>query len=571
MDDNSNRTALAVLLSFMVIFFYYRQQDLKRTEVHTTPQQQTSTTLPSQHTTAPSPFEVPPQPEIETAQLKQPEIKHFLESSKTVVKTDNVEVEISHLGARLISYKLNHYKTTVKGTDPLNMIDKDNPIPPLGVYFGNINDSTAQYTLSSYTDGVQQSGGVFTLQGDQKLSLNFTATLSNGAVITKTLIFSNANYYFNVNVEVSISTENISNIWLEWTSFIPEGTKEENWNQKVYTLFSQDEDREIVTIRSLQPNFKTYMTKWSAFGDNYFLNAIIPTIQGQNTMLAARSGSGTLLFNRVAGDKGSAQFDVYAGPKRVDTLSVKPYKLESSIDLGRLAFIGQPILLILKLFYELLGNYGLAIVLLTLIIKTLLLPLNAKSFQSMRAMQDLKPEMDALRARIQDPNQLNQEVLALYKRKGVNPMGGCLPMLIQLPIFLGMYNALRTSFDLRHEPFTLWIDDLAAPESLPIFGINVPVMILVMSVTMFIQQLTTPSAGASPEQRKVMLFMPIMFTVMFLIWPFPSGLVLYWLVNNFISIIQQVALRSEGKITPLQVTFVGSAAIFGLCYVLTLL
>jgi YidC/Oxa1 family membrane protein insertase len=188
----------------------------------------------------------------------------------------------------------------------------------------------------------------------------------------------------------------------------------------------------------------------------------------------------------------------------------------------------------------------------------------------MKAMQDLQPEMKALRERIKDPTQLNQEIMGLYKKRGVNPMGGCFPMLIQLPVFLGLYNALLYSIELRHAPFALWVTDLSSPEGLLIFGIQVPVMIILMGLSMIWQQHTTPSA-MDPVQKRVMLLMPVVFTIMFIIFPFPAGLVLYWLVNNLISIVQQRFLRSEGGHSALKGTIVGSILIFAFGFVLTLL
>jgi YidC/Oxa1 family membrane protein insertase len=188
----------------------------------------------------------------------------------------------------------------------------------------------------------------------------------------------------------------------------------------------------------------------------------------------------------------------------------------------------------------------------------------------MKAMQDIQPEIKVLRERVKDPTELNQETLALYKKRGVNPVGGCLPMMLQIPVFLGLYNALLNAMELRHAPFALWITDLASPERLEIFGIGVPVMILIMGVTMFVQQWTTPTT-ADPAQKKAMMLMPFMFTGMFIIFPFPSGLVLYWLVNNLISIVQQVYLRGSSKASPLQATIIASVAIFGLGYIVTLL
>jgi YidC/Oxa1 family membrane protein insertase len=200
-----------------------------------------------------------------------------------------------------------------------------------------------------------------------------------------------------------------------------------------------------------------------------------------------------------------------------------------------------------------------------------MLPLSKASFESAKKMQNLQPEIKALRERIKDPTQLNQEMFALYKRKGVNPMGGCFPVLIQIPVFLGLYNALLNALELRHAPYALWIKDLSAPENLQLFGIGIPVMVLLMAASMIYQTWTTPNPSADPTQQKMMMIMPVVFAGMFIVFPMPAGLVLYWLVNNIISIIQQLYMRSSEKGSVYIGTLVASVVIFGVGYLLTLI
>lgn len=273
---------------------------------------------------------------------------------------------------------------------------------------------------------------------------------------------------------------------------------------------------------------------------------------------------------RLGSSSGKNEFQLFVGPNCYHDLQALGLQLERNIDLGWFTFLAQPLLGLLRFFHGLLGNWGLAIIALTLVIKLVLLPLTQVSFRSMKAMQDLQPEIKALRERIKDPTELNQEMLGLYKKRGVNPMGGCFPMMLQIPVFLGLYNPLLNAMELRHAPFALWINDLASPEHLDVFGFGVPVMILIMGASMIIQQWTTPST-ADPAQKKAMMLMPFMFTGMFIIFPFPSGLVLYWLVNNLISIVQQVYLRGHSKASPLQATVLASIGIFTLGYIVTLL
>ncbi|WP_321371232.1 membrane protein insertase YidC [uncultured Desulfuromusa sp.] len=193
-------------------------------------------------------------------------------------------------------------------------------------------------------------------------------------------------------------------------------------------------------------------------------------------------------------------------------------------------------MVVLKFFYNYLGNYGFAIILLTVCIKLIFWPLTQKSYKSMKGMQKLQPEMKKLREKYgSDKQKLNQEMMSFYKENKVNPMGGCLPMIIQIPVFFALYRVLLGSIELRHAPFMLWITDLSAKD--PYY-----VTPLIMGVTMFLQQKMTPT-NMDPTQEKIMLMMPVVFTFMFL--NFPAGLVLYWLTNNLLTILQQYLIRRQ--------------------------
>ncbi len=245
---------------------------------------------------------------------------------------------------------------------------------------------------------------------------------------------------------------------------------------------------------------------------------------------------------------------VYAGPKEYDRL--RAYGLDDTIDFGSflvpqnftggrpllpMAWLGVPILLLMKWIYHFIGNYGIAIIVLTVVSKVLFYPLTVKGMRSMKAMQALGPQINALRSKYKsDPQRLQRETMELYRANKVNPMGGCLPMLAQAPIFYALYLALSVSPELQNAPFIcfgrlfnvdLWICDLAGPDPTYLLPI-------LMGITMFIQQKMTPTAG-DPAQARMMLFMPVVFTLMFLIYPIASGLALYWAVSNVLQIGQQ--------------------------------
>ena len=203
---------------------------------------------------------------------------------------------------------------------------------------------------------------------------------------------------------------------------------------------------------------------------------------------------------------------------------------EKLLDFGYFTIVAKPLLWFLSLSNSITKNYGIDILILSILIKIIFLPLTQISFKSMKEMQKIQPEMNRLKEVYKnDKARLQQEIMLLYKRRRVNPMSGCLPMVVQIPVFIALYNALQNALEMRHAPFFLWIRDLSAKD--PIY-----ITPLVMGASMVIQQKMTPSA-ADPAQAKLMLLMPVMFTFLFL--NFPSGLVLYWMVNNVLSIAHQ--------------------------------
>jgi YidC/Oxa1 family membrane protein insertase len=223
-------------------------------------------------------------------------------------------------------------------------------------------------------------------------------------------------------------------------------------------------------------------------------------------------------------------------------------KADQIIDFGWFHWIAAPLIWALNMMNKVTRNYGIDIIILTIIIKIIFYPLTVKSSTSMKKMQKLQPKIMKLKEKYaNDKGKLNQEMMGLYKTEGVNPMGGCLPMVIQIPVFFALYQALSGAIELRHAYFFWWINDLSAPEDLFTFhvaGYALPIRILplIMGITQVIQQKMTPTT-ADPMQEKIMLLMPIVFT--FLFWGFSSGLVLYWLVNNVISIAQQYYINKK--------------------------
>ena len=239
---------------------------------------------------------------------------------------------------------------------------------------------------------------------------------------------------------------------------------------------------------------------------------------------------------------------VFSGPKKLAYLKETGYDLAEAINFGWFDILAKPMLYLLNFFYSVVGNYGIAIILVTCLVKGSFWPITQKGMKSMKNMQKLQPKVAKLREKYKDdPVKMNQEMMALYKTYKVNPIGGCLPMLIQIPFFFALYRVLMAAIELRHAPFMLWINDLSAPDRLMIgFDLpylhGIPVLTVLMGASMYFQQKMTPTT-ADPTQAKVMQFLPIIFTVMFV--NFASGLVLYWFVNNLLSILQQQLINRQ--------------------------
>jgi YidC/Oxa1 family membrane protein insertase len=271
---------------------------------------------------------------------------------------------------------------------------------------------------------------------------------------------------------------------------------------------------------------------WAAYEDNYFISAIMPA-EAQNKAVRM-SASGETVQTVI--DEGPLQLDpsavkefnytVYFGPKKLEILNAVNRDLAKAINFGWFDVLAKPMLWLLNFFHSYVGNYGVAIILLTVLIKAVFWPITQKGMKSMKNMQKLQPKVAKLKEKFKnDPQKMNQEMMALYKTYKVNPLGGCLPLLLQIPFFFALYKVLLMSIELRHAPFMLWINDLSAPDRLWIgvdipFLHGIPVLTLLMGGSMYLQQKMTPTT-ADPTQARIMQMLPIIFTFMFL--NFASG------------------------------------------------
>ncbi len=402
------------------------------------------------------------------------------------------------------------------------------------------------------------------LGSGDKGNIVFTKVFENGLKVTKTYRFTADRYAFNMELELQNQSSKEMTIQpgLEWIGEIELSklAQEDNKDYGLKYAYLKDgkvERKDLAGSSSsgCTPGCSAKKTKvepfentskgdirWFAFEGEYFAAIVAPPPQERNVTLAVNGDEKNLLRADVLSSPVSLQanetvkvpFQIYMGPTEAAGLgTVGAGKL---LDFGFFTVVAKPLLWFLNVTHRITGNYGIDIILLSILIKIVFLPLTQISFKSMKEMQKVQPEMARLKEIYKnDKARLQQEIMLLYKRRRINPMSGCLPMLIQIPVFIALYNALQNAIQMRHAPFFLWIKDLSAKD--PIY-----ITPLIMGATMVIQQKMTPTA-ADPAQAKLFMLMPIMFTFLFL--NFPAGLVLYWLVNNVLSIAHQYYLNKR--------------------------
>jgi len=461
------------------------------------------------------------------------------------VETDLYRLVFSERGGTVKKYLLKQYLTTLSDdASPVNLIDVSPPHLPLGLQM----ESQPPVDLSSQFFEPDKEGLKLTQTGEEA-QLKFTCNMPNGIKITREYTFHQGSYWIDLSVYLSGAGTIPGSLCLY-------NKPGENTNRFTFTgtaYYGNDSLREV-KLDDGEKHTYTGSVDWIGYGDNYFITALIPIIsEGPWNILIEKKGADGLTESRLTALKPSPKsagqgvevlnLGVYFGPKDIDRLNALGHNLSKAINFGWFDPIAKPLLYFLKFLYRYIHNYGLAIIIVTILIKVAFWPLAQKSAKSMKTMQKLQPKMAKLKEKYgKDKEKMNKELMQLYKTYKVNPMGGCLPMLLQIPVFFALYKVLLQSIELRHAPFMLWINDLSAPDRLMIPGVSIPylggipVLTLLMGVSMFLQQKLSPSS-LDPTQARMMQFLPVIFTCMFI--NFPSGLVLYWLINNVLTIAQQ--------------------------------
>jgi YidC/Oxa1 family membrane protein insertase len=464
------------------------------------------------------------------------------------VDTDLYRAEWTTSGGRLKSLHLKHYRSTLAQDSPgleLVVVDADQELP-LGLEMSAIGFDDADVVYEADQSTVS-------LTGSTENKIVFYTQTPGGIEVFKEVGFRGDTYPMQMRVKANgVGAENANIAILQMTHAIsPDAAATGGgWfgsggarNGFHGVLALNGKRLEQKTFVDLEEPLIFPAAHWAGFGDQYFITVGL-TQRPDGTRVEAggkpRSLATVDIELPMEGSPRQAELMLYFGPKDVDILKTAAPILGRAVDFGIFWFVALPLLQLLKALHRITGNYGLDIIVLSTLIKVLFLPLTRKSMVSMQEMQKLQPQMAKIRERYKDDAQRQQkEMMELYKRHHVNPLSGCLPMLLQLPVFVGLYNALLNSIELRHAPFVGWITDLSAPERLTVMGFNIPMLAVAMGASMLVQQMMTPATG-DPAQRRIMMIMPVIFTFMFI--NFPSGLVLYWLVNNLLTIAQQYFL-----------------------------
>ncbi|WP_367680746.1 membrane protein insertase YidC [Candidatus Fukatsuia anoeciicola] len=385
--------------------------------------------------------------------------------------------------------------------------------------------------------------------GQNELCIPLTFNNKDGTVFTKTFVLKRNNYAINVNYQV----KNVSEKPLELILFgqlkqsinLPKYRDISSSNFALHTYrgaaYSSDNIKyQTYNFSKIKDANLEIVTQggWIAMLQQYFATAWIPDANVTNTFYSRELANGLAVIGFKSapvvvqpGTQKKLTAKLWIGPEIQNQMAAIAPHLDLTVDYGWLWFISQPLFKLLQFIESFVGNWGVSIIVITFIVRGIMYPLTKAQYTSMAKMRTLQPKLTAIRERIgNDKQRVSQEIMALYKTEKVNPLGGCLPLIIQMPIFLALYYMLMSSVELRHAPFMLWINDLSAQDPYYILPI-------LMGITMYFIQKISPTTITDPLQQTIMTFMPIIFIVFFL-W-FPAGLVLYYIISNLVTIMQQ--------------------------------
>ncbi len=547
------RTFLAIIISFLILIGYqYFFVGFGPTEVPLeTSTTQTEVVSPELTTSAPA--QIASSPAVVPGSAAAVQMDRPDRVAKTLlVDTDFYTATLTEEGGALTSFVLKDYKETNETDSPgMQMVKVDGTQGlPMEFSWGGVAPVSTFYAAQSDNVRFQGNQGTLVMKGQ-----------GNGLEIERTYGFSKDSYVMNLAIRV----KNVSSAALQGAAELHqtgapfrEATAANRFlfTGAAYYLHESKEEVDSDDFESVALTV-TAPVDWAAYEGTYFMNAILPMGESASSLTMQSAGEDIVrmkvssnLDTLQPGEEKIYSYQLYLGPKKLDILKSVGSNLNKAVNFGWFDVIAQPTLFLLNFFYGIFKNYGIAIILVTIIFKAIFWPITQKGLKSMKNMQKLQPKMVKLKEKYKDdPTKMNQEVMNLYKTYKVNPLGGCLPMVLQIPVFFALYKVLLMCVELRHAPFMFWINDLSAPDrlyigiDLPYLG-GIPVLTLLMGGSMFLQQKMTPTT-ADPTQAKIMMFLPVVFTFMFI--NFASGLVLYWFVNNLLAIFQQQMINRQKK------------------------
>ncbi|NGZ17502.1 membrane protein insertase YidC [Vibrio aestuarianus] len=526
---DSQRNILLIALALVSFLLFQQWQVAKNPAPQAVEQAQNSSTLP-----APSiADELDPTPTQNV-------------SAKTItVTTDVLTLSIDTVGGDVVSAELNQYDAELDSEDSFvllknipghQFIAQSGLVGPQGIDLSSNNRPNYAVSADSFAlaDG----------QDELRIPMTYQA---NGLEYTKTFILKRGSYALDVEFDVLNKSGN--NATLGMYAHLRQNLLDAGGSLAMPTYrggaYSTEETRyKKYSFDGMQDrNLSLPLANgqgWAAMIQHYFATAWIPRNEAGSNLYTRVIGNlgdiGVRMPNKTIADGDKATFlaTLWVGPKLQDEMAEVAPNLDLVVDYGWLWFIAKPLHMLLSFIQSFVGNWGVAIICLTFIVRGAMYPLTKAQYTSMAKMRMLQPKLQAMRERIGDDRQrMSQEMMELYKKEKVNPLGGCLPIFLQMPIFIALYWSLMESVELRHSPFFGWIHDLSAQD--PYY-----ILPLLMGVSMFMIQKMSPTTVTDPMQQKIMTFMPVMFTFFFLF--FPSGLVIYWLVSNIVTLIQQTVI-----------------------------
>ena len=465
-------------------------------------------------------------------------------SSFITVTTDTVKVKIDLLGGDIVQLDLLKFAKEKDGSEAYSLLVEQGAdlyhaqSGLTGAHGPDASPKGRPLYVAAQTD--------YQMSGDT-LEVPISFKSSQGLTVKKVFVFRKGEHDIQIRFDVTNTSDAVKNLQL--FAQLKQNTAQAQSSMMMPTYHgaaysTQNETYEKIDFDDIVDSKLQVASTggWISMIEHYFVTAFIPRAD-ENIEISTKALSGGKVLIRYKGEavqvapgqQASLVTTLYAGPKHQDKLAELADNLDLTVDYGMLWFLSQPLFHLLQFLHGLVGNWGVAIILITVIVKGLMYGLTKKQYTSMAKLRQLQPKLTELKNRYgEDRQKFSQAMMELYRKEKVNPMGGCLPILLQMPIFLALYWVFVESVELRHAEFALWIHDLSQQD--PFY-----VLPILMGASMFVMQKLQPTPMQDPVQQKIFQYMPVAFTFFFL-W-FPAGLVLYWLVSNIISIVQMLMIN----------------------------